>query len=158
METKAHVVLTSDVEPFELDGASLRLLDGAEHGFGDVSIFISEYPPNPTGSDIEHRHPHISTIVITEGSGRFMVDDETFEASAGELVVVPANAWHSFANIGSGVLRVVGVHDSEHHAVELPTGITLPEDSALAHYTERSDAQLPIVARSSYLGERLGDH
>jgi quercetin dioxygenase-like cupin family protein len=140
METEAHVVRTSDVQPFELEGASLRLLDGAEHGFGDVSIIISEYPPNPTGSDVKHRHPHISTIVITEGRGRFMIGDDTFEAATGEVVVVPANAWHNFVNIGDGVLRVVGVADSGRHALELPADITLPEDSALAHYTERSDA------------------
>jgi quercetin dioxygenase-like cupin family protein len=122
MGLDAHVVRSTDVPPYELEsGAALRLLDGAEYGFGDVSIIISEYPPNPTGADIKHRHPHISTIVITEGRGRFMIGDETLEAAAGDAVVVPANAWHSFVNTGDGVLRVVGVHDSGRHATELPT-------------------------------------
>jgi len=122
MGPDAHVVRSTDVQPYTFEsGATLRLLDGAEYGFGDVSIVISEYPPNPTGADIKHRHPHISTIVITEGRSRFTIGDDTFEAAAGDAVVVPANAWHGFVNTGDGVLRVVGVHDSGRHASELPT-------------------------------------
>ena len=98
------------------------LLDGAEYGFGDVSIIITEDPPNATGgADQKHRHPHISTLVITEGQGRFTIGDETIEATAGDAVVVPANAWHSYVNTGDGALRVVGIHDSDRLTAEVAT-------------------------------------
>ena len=122
MAIDTRVVRGPDVQPYERPGgARVRLLDGAEYGFGHVSIITSEYPPDSVAADIKHRHPHISTIVITEGRGRFTIGDDTFEAAAGDFVVVPADAWHSFVNIGDGVLRVVGVHDSDRHATELPT-------------------------------------
>ena len=92
------------------------------HGFGDVSIIITEDPPNATGgADQKHRHPHISTLVITEGQGRFTIGDETIEAAAGDAVVVPADAWHSYVNTGDGALRVVGIHDSDRLTAEVPT-------------------------------------
>ena len=34
--------------------------------------------------------------MITEGQGRFTIGDETIEAAAGDAVVVPAHAWHSY--------------------------------------------------------------
>jgi quercetin dioxygenase-like cupin family protein len=118
-KTEACVVKGVDVPAYDLEsGGRLQLLDGAEHGFGDVSIIVSEYPAGG-GADIKHRHPHISSIVITAGQGRFVVNDETLDAGVGDIVVVPANAWHSFTNTGDDVLRIVGVHDASRHAVEL---------------------------------------
>jgi len=80
---------------------------------------VSEYPAG-AGADVTHRHPHISSIVVTEGRGLFTVGDQTVAAEAGDIVVVPADTWHSFRNDGEGPLRVVGVHDSGQHATELP--------------------------------------
>ena len=58
--TDTHVVRGTDVQPYERPGgARLRLLDGAEYGFGDVSIITSEYPSDSVAADIKHRHPHI---------------------------------------------------------------------------------------------------
>jgi mannose-6-phosphate isomerase-like protein (cupin superfamily) len=114
------VIRSADVEPFKLEsGAQLRMVNGDECGFGDVSLIVSEYPAG-AGADVTHRHPHISSIVVTEGRGLFTVGDQTVAAEAGDIVVVPADTWHSFRNDGEGPLRVVGVHDSGQHATELP--------------------------------------
>ena len=123
MGKDAYVIRGTDVHTSTLDsGAWYQLLDGAEYGFGDVSIIITEDPPKATGgAEQKHRHPHISTLVITAGQGRFTVGDETIEAAAGDAVVVPAHAWHSYVNTGHGALRIVGVHDSDHHEAEVPT-------------------------------------
>jgi quercetin dioxygenase-like cupin family protein len=114
------VIRSADVEPLKLEsGGTLRVVTGDECGFGDVSLIVSEYPVG-TEADATHRHPHISSIVVTEGRGLFTVGDQTVEAEVGDIVVVPANTWHSFRNNGDGPLRVVGVHDSSRHAMELP--------------------------------------
>jgi mannose-6-phosphate isomerase-like protein (cupin superfamily) len=119
-EPNVRVVRASDVEAFELGGGSrLRLLDGAQYGFGNVSLVLSEYPSG-SGADLEHRHPHVSSIVVVGGKGRFKVGDDAIVAEAGDIVVVPADAWHSFHNIGDEPLRIVGVHDSSQHAMEFP--------------------------------------
>ena len=85
MGKQVHVVRGTDVHTSTLEsGAWYQLLDGAEYGFGDVSILLTEDPPNATGGAHQrHRHPHISTLVITEGQGRFTIGDETVEAAAG---------------------------------------------------------------------------
>jgi mannose-6-phosphate isomerase-like protein (cupin superfamily) len=121
MGKEAHVVRGTDVQASLDGGGTYGLLDGAEFGFGDVSILFIDYPPNGTAGDIKHRHPHISMIVITEGRGRFTIGDESVEAAAGDVVVVPANAWHSFANTGDGALRFVGIDDSGRHIAEVAT-------------------------------------
>ena len=128
------MVRGTDVQTSKLEsGAWYRLLDGAEYGFGDVSIIITEDPPNATGgADQKHRHPHISTLVITEGQGRFTIGDETIDASAGDAVVVPAHAWHSYVNTGDGALRVVGIHDSDRLEAEVATYMPLGRADVLS--------------------------
>jgi quercetin dioxygenase-like cupin family protein len=98
-------------------GSAVRQVNGDEHSLGGFSLIVGAYP---VGADTPpHRHPHISAIVVAEGHGQFTVGDRTVAAGVGDIVVVPANAWHSFRNDGDGPLRVVGSHDSGHHAAEL---------------------------------------
>jgi quercetin dioxygenase-like cupin family protein len=97
-------------------GATLRMVNGAEHGLGDVGFIISEYPPG--AANAEHRHTFASAIVVVEGDGLFTVDEDELRASRGDIVVVPAGSWHSFGNNGEGPLRVgvdlgSGVHATE---------------------------------------------
>jgi len=35
--------------------------------------------------------------------------------------MIPAHAWHSYVNTGTGELRVVGIHDSDHLEAEVAT-------------------------------------
>jgi gentisate 1,2-dioxygenase len=94
------------------------MVNGAEHGLGDVGLIISEYPPG--AANAEHRHAFASAIVVVEGDGLFTVDDAELRASRGDIVVVPAGSWHSFGNNGEGPLRVVGVDlGSGVHATEM---------------------------------------
>ena len=59
-----------------------------------------------------HRHPYAETFVIREGRAIFTVGDETVEASAGQIVVVPAGVAHSFVNPGPGILDTLDIHES----------------------------------------------
>ena len=42
------------------------------------------------------------------------VDGKTVRVTAGDIVIVPTRAWHSFVNAGTGRLRQVDIHDSSH--------------------------------------------
>ena len=62
---------------------------------------------------------------MCEGRGLFKVDEDEVEAGPGDVVLVPAMAWHSFGNIGDDWLRVVGADEGARHDAELA-----PVDSA----------------------------
>ena len=57
-----------------------------------------------------HRHPYAETFIVQEGSGVFTVDGEELAVDAGNVVVVPAGAVHSFKGAGGGTLGMVAIH------------------------------------------------
>jgi mannose-6-phosphate isomerase-like protein (cupin superfamily) len=67
-------------------GENASTFDGHEHG-ASVSFFLSRNLPG-SGPDL-HRHPYEETFIIEDGNVRFTVGEETVEATAGDIVVVP---------------------------------------------------------------------
>src|SRR5438552_15995754 len=111
------VIRSADLPTYQpAPGATLRMLAGEDHGLG-MCLIVSEYPPG--AETPAHRHPNGSAIVVYEGHGVFTVGATEVEAGAGDIVVVPANAWHSFRNDGDGWLRVVGADEGARHDAEL---------------------------------------
>ncbi len=88
-------------------GENAVRFDGHEHG-ASVSFFITRNKPG-TGPGL-HKHPYDETFIVQEGEARFTVGEETIEAVAGEIVVVPADTPHGFVNTGGGILRQVNIH------------------------------------------------
>lgn len=56
-----------------------------------------------------HVHPYDEVFHIIEGRAEFTVGDRTFEATAGSLVIGPANVPHAYKNLGPGRLDSVDV-------------------------------------------------
>ena len=46
-----------------------------------------------------HRHPETEIFRVLEGRYLYRIDDRTFHASEGDLVVTPGNAVHAFRNV-----------------------------------------------------------
>jgi quercetin dioxygenase-like cupin family protein len=59
-----------------------------------------------------HTHPYVEVIFMLEGYATVTVGDETREAKAGAIAVVPANTPHRFLNSGDTILRQIDVHAS----------------------------------------------
>ena len=97
------VVELSDLAESE----TAALFMGRDHG-ANVSFFVTNHAPGQ-GPD-PHRHPYEETFVIEEGNVVFTVDGNTLEAHAGQVVVVPAGAVHSFKAAGEGGTRQVNIH------------------------------------------------
>lgn len=116
-EPKAQVVQASDLVILGLkvtrDGGAVRYMEGARYGLA-TSIFRSEIKPGSGPGT--HSHPYAEVFVLHEGMGRYVVDDEVMEAQAGDVVIVPADAWHSFSNPGSTVLRQTAIHEAPTHS------------------------------------------
>ena len=81
--------------------------DGHEHG-ASVSFFINRHRPG-TGPDL-HSHPYEETFIVLDGQVRFTLGEETLEATAGQIVVVPAWTPHKFVSTGAGRLRQISIH------------------------------------------------
>ncbi|MDF1504975.1 cupin domain-containing protein [Roseisolibacter sp. H3M3-2] len=81
---------------------------GAEQGDTGVSVFLFEGKPGSGPGP--HRHPYDEIQFIREGRGRYVVEGATFEASAGDILVIKAGEVHSFTAIGDGPLVQLDVH------------------------------------------------
>ncbi|WP_295811898.1 cupin domain-containing protein [uncultured Nitratireductor sp.] len=83
--------------------------EGEPYG-GEVSMFIMDSPPgHATGL---HKHPYSETWVLRSGEAEFTVNGETTRAHAGDIIVVPAQTPHRFANVGAERLDMVCIHAS----------------------------------------------
>lgn len=88
-------------------GENAVRFDGHAHGAG-VSFFITRNKPG-TGPDL-HRHPYEETFIVQGGEARFTVGGSTFDATAGQIVIAPANTPHKFVNTGTTPLRQINIH------------------------------------------------
>lgn len=88
-------------------GENAVRFDGFEHGAG-VSFFLTRTKP-ATGPDL-HRHPYEETFIVQDGEARFVIGESTIDATAGRIVVAPANTPHKFVNTGKTPLRQINIH------------------------------------------------
>jgi mannose-6-phosphate isomerase-like protein (cupin superfamily) len=122
-------------------GASQTSLQGNDYELL-ISLIQSENPP---GSDSpSHRHLVTSIIVVRDGRGEFVIDGQQLDAEEGDVVVVPALAWHSFRVLGDEPLRLVGVHVSGQLEAEMASDDELrPETGDPRSELLISAAQIP---------------
>lgn len=88
---------------------------GSSHNFigadqGDVGISSFLFDGAPGSGPGPHRHPYDEVQFIREGRARYTVNGQTFEAGAGEILVIKAGEIHSFEAIGDRRLVQVDVH------------------------------------------------
>jgi mannose-6-phosphate isomerase-like protein (cupin superfamily) len=90
---------------------------GFAHGGARVSFISVDMTEVGAGPRL-HRHPYEEVFIIQEGRARYTVGEATVEAQAGQIIVVPPNTPHKFANLGPGRLRQVDIHVSERFITE----------------------------------------
>lgn len=84
--------------------------EGRDYG-APVSMFVTDSAPG-TGSQL-HVHPYRETWVVRKGEAEFLVGGERLRASAGDIVVAPANVPHRYLNVGTDQLELVCIHPSD---------------------------------------------
>ena len=50
--------------------------------------------------------------MLHDGRGRYEVEGTYIDAEAGDMVIVPPDAWHSFTNTGDVMLRLTAIHEN----------------------------------------------
>ena len=96
------------IEISDLPGNLVGRFEGREHG-SSVSFFIGTFDAG-TGPGL-HLHPYDETFIAEAGSATFTVDGQTFELSAGQIAVVPANTPHKFVS-GEG-FRLISISPAD---------------------------------------------
>jgi quercetin dioxygenase-like cupin family protein len=95
--------------PVTTDRGELRQLSGSDY---DLQTSIMHAQVAPGSGPRRHRHPHAEIFVLHSGQGRFDVEGEFIDAVAGDMVIIPPEAWHSFVNTGDGPLGQTAIHEN----------------------------------------------
>jgi quercetin dioxygenase-like cupin family protein len=91
------------------EGGELRILQGSGYGLA-TSVMYSRVAPG--SGPRRHRHPHTEIFVLHAGRGRYEVEGSHVDAQAGDMVVIPPDAWHSFQNTGTDFLSHTAIHEN----------------------------------------------
>jgi quercetin dioxygenase-like cupin family protein len=102
--------MVSVVNTSNLPGETARQFEGYQYGGAQVSFFVSATRPG-SGPSL-HTHPYAEVFVVQIGSLTFVVGDQTIEAVAGQIVIVPAGVPHKFTNTSSDVVHHLDIHTS----------------------------------------------
>ena len=100
-----YTVLNRDDLP--RDGNTYEF-EGLDYEDSEVSFIWVDMPPG--GIVRLHKHPYKEIFIIQEGVSTFTVDTTTLEAVAGQIIIVPADVPHKFANNGDGQLKQIDIH------------------------------------------------
>ncbi len=95
--------------PVTDDGGELRQLSGSDYGL-ITSIMLGQVVPG--GGPRRHRHPHAEIFVLHDGQGRYEADGTHIDAEAGDIVIIPPEASHTFTNTGTSMLRHTAIHQN----------------------------------------------
>jgi mannose-6-phosphate isomerase-like protein (cupin superfamily) len=98
-----------DKEALVIDGFGQEF-EGYRYDNTNVSFIIVEAKPGE-GPKL-HSHPYEEVFIIQEGQATYTVGSDTIEATAGQIVIGPADVPHKFINSGTGILRQVDIHAS----------------------------------------------
>ncbi len=85
-----------------------RQLIGAEHGDLPISLFLVDNRPG--AGPLLHRHPYPELFIVHGGRADFAIDGNRFIASAGDILIAPAQTAHRFTNTGNEQLRITAIH------------------------------------------------
>jgi quercetin dioxygenase-like cupin family protein len=88
-------------------GERAARFEGKDHG-AQVSFFLTTHDRGE--GPASHRHPYEETFIVQEGAASFTVDQVPIDASAGQIVVVPAGAAHAFKATSDVPLKLVSIH------------------------------------------------
>ena len=98
------------------NSGSVYKFEGYHYGDVDVSFFLSDTAPGK-GPDL-HKHPYDEVFVVQDGELTFTVEEDTIEATGGQIVIAPAGSLHKFVNSGTGRSRHLDIHTNRRMITE----------------------------------------
>lgn len=96
-----------DAPNFELHGASFTGLASPSRGSIENAVWIVTLHPGTTG--MPHKLNREEIFVGLEGCASARINEQTYEITVGDALVVPANAEFQISNLASTQFRAVAV-------------------------------------------------
>jgi quercetin dioxygenase-like cupin family protein len=117
------------------EGMHVHWLADRDHGGTGTTVFnVTEFPPNRSHELHRHREAE-EYFYVLKGSGLHLTDRDPVRVVEGDLVFVPKNEWHGFAN-DSGEPAL---------AVTVMGGVAHYRDAGYEVHPERPvEADLPV--------------
>jgi mannose-6-phosphate isomerase-like protein (cupin superfamily) len=91
----------------ELEGETVRALEGREFGFESLSFAVTHTLPGAGAPP--HRHRVEEAHIVLSGTLEYEIGGKQFRATAPFIARIPAGVQHSFRNAGTEPVSVVGV-------------------------------------------------
>lgn len=96
--TKVTLVKSQEAETLKMGPITIRVIeDGSntDNRIGAITLLVAPKTPGPA----QHWHRmHDETFLVTKGTVRFSTGDAHYDAKAGDYVVVPPKAVHTWSN------------------------------------------------------------
>ncbi len=87
------------------------VLEGKDIGTGVTVLF---YSTEETGQGPKwHVHPYDEIFIVRAGRALFTIGEEKIEATAGHILLGPADVPHKYTNLGPGLLETTDIHVSD---------------------------------------------
>ncbi len=103
------------------------VLEGKDIGTGVTVLFFEN---EETGKGpVLHVHPYDEIFIVRAGRALFTIGEEKIEATAGQILLGPANVPHKFSNLGPGLLETTDIHVSDRWIQTDLVDPELPSDS-----------------------------
>ena len=100
--------MTQPLKIADLPGSErARRFEGKDHD-ATASFFVNTHAPGEGPS--LHRHPYEEIFILLQGKATFRRGEDTIDAQAGEIVIVPKETPHGFTNTGEERLLFVSIH------------------------------------------------
>ena len=104
---------SSHIPIIELTRANNAFRDELITGKESQLVVMTIQPGDEIGSEIHEDHDQI--LIFVEGTGQAILNDETFDIKADDLVFVHAGIKHNFINTGETPLRLYTVYAPPEH-------------------------------------------
>lgn len=92
---------------YDVPGEFGHAMEGGQYGFSSLSFIITETQPG--GGPPLHVHECEEAHVLLEGKATYLLGDQKFTVEGPYVVKIPAGVPHTFVNVGTHSLRLVGV-------------------------------------------------
>jgi len=95
-------------------------------------VLMTIQPGDEIGAEVHGDHDQI--LVFVEGEGQAIIDDETLDVKANDLVFVHAGVKHNFINSGSKPLKLYTVYAPPEHSAGTRHETKAEADAAEDHH------------------------